>query len=48
MTGGFYPLTVTIDNTSVNYRNDKEIASRTAEISTYAYDPSKQQFELVE
>lgn len=48
MTGGFYPLTVTIDNTSVNYRNDREIAPRIEKISTYAYDPSKQQFELVE
>lgn len=47
MTGGFYPLTVTIENTSVNYRTDKEIAPRTKDISTYAYHPSKQQFELV-
>ena len=42
MTGGFYPLTVTIENTSVNYRTDKEIAPRTTDISTYAYHPSKQ------
>ena len=48
MTGGFYPLTVTINKTSVNYRTDKEIAPRTTDISTYAYHPSKQQFELVE
>lgn len=47
MTGGFYPLTVTIENTSVNYLTDKEIAPRTTDISTYAYHPSKQQFELV-
>lgn len=48
MTGGFYPLTVTIESTSVNYRTDKEIAPRTKDISTYVYHPSKQQFELVE
>ncbi|MGP9689863.1 hypothetical protein ACT3TH_11960 [Psychrobacter sp. AOP22-C1-C5] len=47
MTGGFYPLTVTIENTSVNYRNGKEIAPRTKDIRTYEYRPSKQQFELV-
>lgn len=47
MTGGFYPLTVTINKTSVNYRTDKEIAPRTKDVSTYAYLPSKQQFELV-
>ena len=47
MTGGFYPLTVTINKTSVNYRTDKEIAPRTTDISTYAYNISKQQFELV-
>lgn len=47
MTGGFYPLTVTIENTSVNYRTDKEIAPSTKDISTYAYNQSKQQFELI-
>lgn len=47
MTGGFYPLTVTIENTSVNYRTDKEIAPSTKDIITYAYHPSKQQFELI-
>lgn len=47
MTGGFYPLTVTIESTSVNYRTDKEIAPRTTDISTYEYDKTKQQFELV-
>lgn len=47
MTGGFYPLTVTINKTSVNYRTDKEIKPSSKEISTYAYNPSKQQFEVV-
>lgn len=47
MTGGFYPLTVTIEKASVNYRTDEEIAPRTTDISTYAYNQSKQQFELV-
>lgn len=47
MIDGFYTLTVAIENTSFNYRNDKEIAPRTKDITAYAYNLSKQQFELV-
>lgn len=47
MTDGFYPLTVRIENTSVNYDTDKEIAPRTTDTTHYMYNPSKQSFELV-
>lgn len=47
MTDGFYRLTVTIENTLINYDTDKEIAPRTTDITHYMYNPSKQFFEVV-
>ncbi len=47
MTAGFYPLTLTVEKTSVNYRTDKEIKPSSEEKSTYKYNQAKQQFQLV-
>ena len=47
MTAGFYPLTLTVEKTSVNYRTDKEIKPLSEEKSTYKYNVVKQKFELV-
>lgn len=51
MTAGFYPLEVTLNNTSGrlgHYDNDLYASPESEDKSIYAYNPSKQQFELVE
>lgn len=47
MTAGFYPLTLTVEKTSVNYRTDKEIKPRSKKESTYKYNLASKQFKLV-